>query len=445
MTSSILTESSPLCIFPLPIGVTIKWRTMGKNKSVIVIGGGIVGLSTAYFLHKEGHKVTVLDKSDISAGASFVNAGYLTPSHIISLASPGMITQGIKYMFNSSSPFYMKPRWDIDFIKWAWYFKKSSTQAKVEKAMPVIRDINLLSRELFEGIQASGDLGHFEIGNQGLLMMFQTDKARDHEMEVVEKGKELGLYGRLLTKQELQDLQPDIAINAKGAILWECDRHTTPPLIMKNLLDYLMRSGVDVRKNEGVTDLSVVGKRITEVRTEQGAYSADEIVLAAGSWTSHLSKKIRIKLPLQAGKGYRINMEEPTNITLPAILMEKKIAVTPMEGFTRFAGTMEFSGINHTIRKERVEAIAKGVESYYEGLRIPEKAKADAKCGLRPVSPDGLPYIGKIKDMDNLTIATGHAMMGWSLGPATGKLVTEMISGQELSMGIDPFDPQRKF
>ena len=418
---------------------------MGKSKTVIVIGGGIVGLSTAYFLHKEGHQVTVLDKSDISAGASFVNAGYLTPSHIVSLASPGMITQGIKYMFNSSSPFYMKPRWDIDFIKWAWYFKKSSTKAKVEKAMPVIRDINLLSRELFEGIQASGDLGHFEIGNQGLLMMFQTDKARDHEMEVVEKAKDLGLNSRLLTKQELQDLEPNLTINASGGILWECDRHTTPPLIMRNMLEYLETNGVEVHKNESVTDLSVSGNRVTDVRTEKATYSADEVVLAAGSWTSDLSKKIRLQLPLQAGKGYRINMEEPTGITFPAILMEKKIAVTPMEGFTRFAGTMEFSGINHTIRKERVEAIARGVESYYEGLSIPEKAKSEAKCGLRPVSPDGLPYIGRVKHMNNLTIATGHAMMGWSLGPATGKLVTEIISGQELSMGIAPFDPQRKF
>lgn len=418
---------------------------MGKSKTVIVIGGGIVGLSTAYFLHKEGHQVTVLDKSDISAGASFVNAGYLTPSHIVSLASPGMITQGIKYMFNSSSPFYMKPRWDIDFIKWAWYFKKSSTKAKVEKAMPVIRDINLLSRELFEGIQASGDLGHFEIGNQGLLMMFQTDKARDHEMEVVEKAKDLGLNSRLLTKQELQDLEPNLTINANGGILWECDRHTTPPLIMRNMLEFLETSGVEIYKNESVTDLSVSGNRVTDVRTEKATYSADEVVLAAGSWTSDLSKKIRLQLPLQAGKGYRINMEEPTGITFPAILMEKKIAVTPMEGFTRFAGTMEFSGINHTIRKERVEAIARGVESYYEGLSIPEKAKSEAKCGLRPVSPDGLPYIGRVKHMNNLTIATGHAMMGWSLGPATGKLVTEIISGQELSMGIAPFDPQRKF
>ncbi|MBO0353239.1 FAD-dependent oxidoreductase [Muricauda ruestringensis] len=418
---------------------------MGKNKSVVVVGGGIVGLSTAYYLHKAGHTVTVLDKSDITSGASFVNAGYLTPSHIVSLASPGMITQGLKYMFNSSSPFYMKPRLDLDFLRWTLYFKKSSTRAKVEKAMPVIRDINLLSRELYEGIRASGDLGDFNIGDQGLMMVYQTNEAFDHEMEVVKKGAEMGLVGKHLSKEELKKLEPGVDFNAEGAILWECDRHTTPPLIMKRMVEYLQRSGVAIHKNEVVTDLSFSEGRISEVKTANTSYKADEVVFAAGSWTSELSKKLNLKLPLQAGKGYRINVEEPTNITMPAILMEKKIAVTPMEGFTRFAGTMEFSGINHTIRKERVEAIAKGVEHYYRGLQIPEEAKQNAKCGLRPVSPDGLPYIGKPKNVSNLTIATGHAMMGWSLGPATGKLVTEIISGAKTSMDISPIDPLRKF
>lgn len=418
---------------------------MGNSKKVIVVGGGIVGLSTAYFLHKEGHEVTVFDKSGIDSGASFVNAGYLTPSHIVSLAAPGMITQGLKYMFNSASPFYMKPRLDLDFLKWAWYFKKSSTKAKVEKAMPVIRDINLLSRDLFEQIQASGDLGQFQIGDRGLLMLYQTDSARDHELEVMEKAKSLNLAGKVLDLEELMVLEPNIDINAKGAILWECDRHTTPPVIMTKLLAYLEKSGVSIHKNEAVLDISVTHGQITGLKTDRTEYQADEFVLAAGSWTSDLGKKLGLKLPLQAGKGYRINMEASTGITMPAILMERKIAVTPMEGFTRFAGTMEFSGINHKIRMERVEAIAQGVEQYYPGVKVSEADKNNAQCGLRPVSPDGLPYIGRPKALKNLVVATGHAMMGWSLGPATGKMVTELISGHKTAMDITPFHPDRKF
>jgi D-amino-acid dehydrogenase len=418
---------------------------MGKNKNVIVVGGGIVGLSTAYFLQKEGHKVTVLDKSDISSGASFVNAGYLTPSHIVPLASPGMISKGIRYMFNSSSPFYMKPRLDPDFMKWAWYFKKSSTKAKVERAMPIIKDINLLSRRLYEDMKASGDLGDFHLDEKGLLMVYQTEKARDHELAVMEKAQEMGLEARHLDAEGLKKIEPNIELNAMGAILYECDRHTTPPQIMKNLVAYLSSSGVDIHTQEEVLDISMERSFVTEVITNKKTYKADEVVFAAGSWTSNLSKKIDIDLPLQAGKGYRINVESPTNITMPAILMEAKMAVTPMQGFTRFAGTMEFSGINDIIRKERVEAIAKGAERYYKGLKISEEDKDNAQCGLRPVSPDGLPYIGRPKGFKNLTIATGHAMMGWSLGPATGKMITELISGKSTSMDLSPFDPDRKF
>jgi len=276
-------------------------------------------------------------------------------------------------------------------------------------------------------------------------MVYKTEKARDHEMEVMGKAVEMGLEARTLDKDQLAKMEPNVEFDAEGAILYECDRHTTPPQIMANLLRYLENSGVLLKKGEQVLDIELQGGKISQVRTDKSSYAADEVVLAAGSWSSGLSKKLKLSLPMEGGKGYRINVEAPTGISMPAILMEASMAVTPMDGFTRFAGTMEFSGINHKIRKERVEAIAKGAESYYRGLKISEQDKANAQCGLRPVSPDGLPYIGRPKGIDNLIVATGHAMMGWSLGPATGKLVTELVGGGKLSMDLQAFDPSRKF
>ncbi|MEP3209803.1 MAG: FAD-dependent oxidoreductase [Maribacter sp.] len=415
------------------------------SKKIIIIGGGIVGLSSAYFLQKEGHQVTVIDKSDITSGASFVNAGYLTPSHIIPMASPGKITQGLKWMFDSRSPFYMKPRWDVDFFKWSWYFKKSSTKAKVEKAIPVIKDINLLSRDLFEAIKASGDLGDFQLERKGLLMIYKTQASYEHEMEVARKASFLGLEVNELDKSQLSKLEPNIEIDAEGAIHYECDGHTTPTEIMPKMLQYLSSVGVDIRTNEEVLDLYVNNGQINTVKTSKGELSADEFILAAGSWTGILSKRLSIKLPLQAGKGYRINVKRPLGISMPAVLMESSMAVTPMKGFTRFAGTMEFSGINDTIRKERVEAIAAGAQKYYPELKITTEEKSQAKAGMRPVTPDGLPYIGRSSKVKNLIFATGHAMMGWSLGPATGKLVSEIVDGKKASMDISPFLPHRKF
>lgn len=421
------------------------FKFYSMSKKIIIIGGGIIGLSSAYYLQKEGHQVTVLDKSDITSGASFVNAGYITPSHIIPLASPGMIRTGIKMMFNSASPFYMKPRLDWDFLTWSWYFHKSSTTEKVEKAIPVIKDINLLSRELYTDIKTSGDLGEFQLERKGLLMLYKTDASYQHEAEVAKKASFLGLEVKELNKKELSEIEPNVRIDAEGAIHYICDGHTTPTEFMPKMVAYLKSSGVVIKTHEEVLDIELSADQIKEIKTNKDIYYPDEVILAAGSWSGELSKKINSKLPLQAGKGYRINVARNTGIAIPAILMEAKMAVTPMQGFTRFAGTMEFSGINAKIRKERVVAIANGAKKFYPELEIHQEEMDQAQTGMRPVSPDGLPYIGKSDTYKNLTFATGHAMMGWSLGPATGKLVSEIIDDRKTSMSINAFNPHRKF
>lgn len=414
------------------------------SKKVIVIGGGIVGLSSAYYLQKEGHEVTVIDKSDFTTGASYVNAGYLTPSHIISLAAPGMINKGIKWMFNPASPFYVKPRLESEFLKWTWAFKKSATAAKVEKSIPVIKDINLLSRDLFEELKASNEFDfHYE--RKGLLMAYQTEKAGEAEWEVGQRAIKEGLGVRNLTKKEVEKLEPNANINVKGAVYYDCDAHTTPSDFMPQMLNHLKFIGVSVLAKEEVIDIEVTDKTITKVITDKRAIKADEVVLAAGSWSPLLSKKLGLKLLIQAGKGYRINVARETGITIPTILMEAKVAVTPMTGFTRFAGTMEVGGINHNINPVRVNAIANAGAKYYNGLTITEEEKQEVQCGLRPCSPDGVPFIGKSSKCTNLTVASGHAMMGWSLGPATGKLVSEIISDKKSSLDLQPFHPDRKF
>ena len=414
-------------------------------KNCIVVGGGIVGLSCAYYLQKEGHQVTVIDKSGLNEGASYVNAGYITPSHIIPLAAPGMMAKGIKYMFNSNSPFYMKPRLDKDFIKWTLAFNKSATQVNVEKAIPLIKDINLLSKELYTDLYNSGDLGEFQLEKNGLLMLYKTEKEGHHEREVAKRAGDLGLAVKELSLEELHNLQPNLNGDIIGAVHYECDAHTTPPEVMAKLKSYLQQNGVIFKQHEEVVDFKVNANKITSVVTTTTSYSGDEIIMASGSWSSKLSKKLGLKLLIEAGKGYRINVKRPTPVKLPAILMEAKCAVTPMNGFTRFAGTMELSGINANIRKERVEAIAKAAMSYYDDLEITAVEKSEAQCGLRPVSPDGLPYIGRSSKFSNLAIASGHAMMGWSLGPATGKLITELIDEKPLSMDISGFSPDRSF
>jgi D-amino-acid dehydrogenase len=415
------------------------------RKNIIIVGGGIIGLSSAYFLQKEGHKVTILEKETLTHGASFVNAGYLTPSHIVPLAAPGMIKQGLKWMFNSSSPFYIKPRIDFDFFSWAWAFHRSSTVDKVKKAMPLIYEINMLSKTLYQEIKASEKLDDFQLDTNGLLLMYKTEKARDHEIQVTEQAKKIGLQVHHLNRDELHNLQPELKPEVRGAFHYLDDAHTTPPQFMVSLKEYLMNVGVEIKTQTTVTGFTTHGQHIVSVDTYDKSYPCDEMVLAAGSWSQKLGEKLGLSLKVQAGKGYRINVDRPTPVTLPAVLMEAKCAVTPMNGFTRFAGTMEFSGTNQIIRKERVKAIAKAAMGYYDNLEITTQEIESAECGLRPVTPDGLPYIGRISNFNNVVVGTGHAMMGWSLGPATGKLISEIIDHKKASMNLEAFHPERKF
>jgi D-amino-acid dehydrogenase len=414
------------------------------SKEIIIIGGGIIGLSTAYYLQKEGCKVTVVDQTDISEGASFVNAGYISPSHIIPLAAPGMITTGLKMMFNSASPFYVKPRFDSDFLKWSLAFKKSSTESKVARAIPVIKEINLLSKELYTDIY-NNDEFDFQFERKGLLMYYQTEKAGEKEMKTAKRAAEVGLETELLSLEEIKKIEPNVNLNVKGAIYYKCDAHMTPGEFMSQMTTYLKGQNVIFYTNERVVDMTVQADKVATVLTDKRKISADEVVIAAGSWSPLLAKKIGITLLVQAGKGYRINVKRPTGITIPSLLMEAKVGVTPMNGFTRFAGTMELAGINHKINPVRVKAIANAAENYFNGLKIEPSEINDAACGLRPVSPDGLPYIGRVGTYKNLSIATGHAMMGWSLGPATGKLIAEILTGRKTSMDTTPFNPKRKF
>ena len=414
------------------------------SKSVIIIGGGIIGLCSAYYLQKEGHQVTIVDQSNLDSGASYVNAGYLSPSHIIPLSAPGVMKKGIKWMFDKSSPLYIKPRLNLDFLKWTWAFNKSCNQNHVDKVVPVIRDIAILSQELFTDIKTQENF-NFHYEKKGLLMLCQTEKMLEEEVHTAQLASQLGLSAREVSADEIKTLDPNVSIDAIGAAYFECDQHTTPHEFMIEMKAYLKGVGVVFYPNEKVIDLEVFNHTISSIKTDKQILKADEFVLAAGSWSDMLSKKLGIKLLLQAGKGYRINTEKEIGISIPAILCEAKVAVTPMNGFTRFAGTMEIAGINHDINKVRVEAIAKAAKKYYPNIELTTEEKNEAECGLRPVSPDGLPYIGKSQKCKNLTVAAGHAMMGWSMGTATGKLVSEIISEHKPSLELTCYHPDRKF
>ena len=408
-----------------------------------IIGGGIIGLSSAYYLNKAGHKVTIIDQGDLKDGCSFGNAGMIVPSHFIPLATPGMISKGIKWMFSSTSPFYVHPRLSGDLIKWGYQFYKHSTKEHVERSIPALKEISLLSKTMYQ--QWAKELPFdFEYHERGLMMLYQDEHVGKEEAETAHLANKIGIEAHVLDANEVQKLEPDVHVKVKGGIYFPGDAHLTPRLLVSRLIDYLKQQGVEFKSNTQVHDFVVEKNAIREVKTTSGDLCFDEVIVATGSWSGTTAAKLGITIPMQAGKGYSFQLANvEKNVRIPSIFLEARVAVTPMGNALQFGGTMEIIGVDHSINMNRVKGIVDSIPNYYPDMKVEMPKVENVWHGLRPCSPDGLPYIGRSNRVNNLVFATGHSMMGLSLGPGTGKLVSEIIAREKLSMSLAAFDPER--
>ena len=412
---------------------------------VVVLGGGIIGLSSAYFLHEAGHDVTIIDQSDIQNNCSYGNAGYVCPSHFIPLATPGIVQQGLKWMLNPESPFYVKPRLSLSLVQWGLKFMQMATAENVEKAAIPLKDYALLSQHTYEQ-WATLPQFKFAYEKKGLLEIFQTEKVAEHSHHLVQRAHEIGLTDtRLLNQAELFALEPNHKLNALGAVYFACDAHLYPNKLMKQLIEDLKSKGVQFCLNEEVKDFEVANGKITSVITEKNKYTPDAVVIATGSWSRELVKRLDIKMPLMPGRGYSVTLEDsPYQTNYPSVLVEGRVALTPMDGNKmRFGGTMEITTTDAPPQMNRVKGVLKAVKQFFPEFDIPTPTWDKVWYGYRPCSADGLPYVGRSKKWNNLVIATGHAMVGLSLGAGTGKLVAELIDDKPTSIDVSFYNPER--
>jgi D-amino-acid dehydrogenase len=408
----------------------------------IVIGGGIIGLSSAYYLQQGGWDVTLLDKDDFSDNCSYGNAGYVCPSHFVPLATPGIVTQGLKWMWNSRSPFYVEPRLNAALISWGLKFMKSATAKHVAEAAIPLRDIALFSQQLYEEWAKFPDFD-FAYEKKGLLEMFQTEANEEHAHHTAHEAAKLGLEAVMLSKDEVQAMEPQTELNIRGALYFKCDAHLYPQKLMKGLINILKQKAVQLISKQEVTGFEMNGDQIKTVISNNQRYDADMVVIATGSWSREMAAKLNLNLPLMPGRGYSVTLEDsPFTFNHPAVLQEGRVAITPMDGNKiRFGGTMEITSTKTAPRYKRVEGILNAVERFVPQFKIPMPSPENIWYGYRPCSADGLPYIGKIKS--NAIIATGHAMIGLSVGAGTGKLVAEIANGEIPSVDINPYNPKR--
>jgi D-amino-acid dehydrogenase len=413
------------------------------GRHVVICGAGIIGLCCARELRARGHTVTIIDRAPADRdGCSFGNAGMITPSHFVPLAAPGMVALGLKWMLNPKSPFYIRPRLDADLAGWGWRFMRASTAAHVERAAPVLRDLNLASRELYVGLAA--ELPDFGLVTRGLLMLCREARTLDHEGAFAAQARELGVPAEVLDAAATARLDPGIRLNVAGSIYFPKDAHLDPARLIGSLTPRLEAAGVKFLWGTEVTGWRREGGRLAAALTTRGELAADEFVLAGGAWSPGLVRGLSLRLPMQAGKGYSLTLPKPRQLPhLCSIFTEARVAVTPMGGSLRIGGTMEVVGLDETIQPHRVQGIIESVPRYFPDFSPEDFAGIQPWRGLRPVTPDGLPYLGRFGAAPNLIAATGHAMMGLSLGPITGRLVAEIVAGEPPSIDLNLLNPDR--
>jgi D-amino-acid dehydrogenase len=409
----------------------------------IVIGGGIIGLSSAYYLNESGWDVTVLDKGNFLDNCSYGNAGYISPSHFTPLATPGIVKQALKWLFDSTSPFYVQPRLSWPLMQWGWQFMRIATDKHVADSALPLRDLGLLSMHSYECWKKQPQFDFF-FEHKGIVELFQTDEKAKHAAHTVHVAEQLGLEAKLLSREEAEQLEPQTKMDVIGGLHFKCDAHCYPNDLMKNLIAHLQEKKVSLLEKQEVKRIEKKNGKIEKVLTGSKEFSADLFVIATGAWSREVASMMGNRLPLMPGRGYSMTLtDDRLKLNFPSILMEGRVALTPMNGKLRIGGTMEITPTDTPPRMNRVKGIVMAVKKFFPGFDIPPLAPENIWYGYRPCSADGLPYIGRPKGVDNAIIATGHAMVGLTFGPGTGKLVAELAEGNKTSMNIAPFSPDR--
>lgn len=418
---------------------------MNSQRTVLVCGGGIIGLCSAYYAARAGFRVAVVERNAEGADTcAHGSAGYVSPSHVLPLSSPGMVRKGLQWMLSPRSPFYIQPRLDGELIRWGLLFARHCTKAHVLRAAPVLRDLCLEGRRLFVELNdITGD--SFDWKTEGLANLCKTQEALDGEAASLGAlANELGVEARILDAKQTAALEPGTKIDAAGSVYFPIDAHLTPRKFMPVMTSLLREMGVRFHWHTSVYGWRSEGGRIATVHTSAGDMHADEYVLAGGAWSTTMLSGLKIRLPMQAGKGYSLTLRQPRfRLTKSLLLKERRVAVTPMGDALRFGGTMEISGLGSRSRPERIQQIIAAVPHYLPEFTAGDFAGVEPWSGLRPVTPDGLPYIGRFRGQTNLIAACGHAMLGVSMAPSTGRLVTDVLLSRKPAVNLASLSPDR--
>ncbi len=413
------------------------------ERTVLIVGGGVIGVACAYFLNLAGFRVTVIDRGEIGAECSKGNCGLVCPSHVLPLAEPGAIGAAAASMLKPGGPFHVKPRMDMALWKWMASFAKRCNQSDMLASARAIQPLLTSSLALYEQLVAEERLA-CEFHKQGLLFVYRSRQNLDSYDQtnqlLAEKFDE---PAKKLTGQQLADFEPALVDGLAGAWYFEHDAHLRPDRLMASWRDLLCDRGVRFIEHRELDRFDVHSGKVSVATASGEQFGADLFVVATGARTPQLESVLKRRVPIEPGKGYSITVDRPSNCpTYPMIFPERRVAVTPMDSGLRLGSIMEFAGFDETIRPERLRLLTAATQEYLRDIQLDE-SWPEKWFGWRPMTYDSTPVIGRCPGFDNVYLATGHNMLGLSMAPATGKLLAELVAGQETHIDALPYRVDR--
>jgi D-amino-acid dehydrogenase len=406
---------------------------------VVVVGGGAIGVCVALELARRGAEVTLLERGgELAWGCSAGNAGLICPSHATPLANPAALRDGLRWLARPDSPFYLRPRPAV--LPWIARFVAASTPERAKASSRVVRELALASLALHAELGERGLDTGFE--RRGSLNVYAGEQAFAAATREAEQARREGLRAQVLERGQARELEPSVAGEPAGAVYYPDDAHCDPFRFVQAVGGAAVEGGARVHTRVEVLGFRRRDGRIEQIQTTAGEIRVGTVVLAAGAWSPVLTRPLGLFVPVEGGKGYHVDLEPAEgDPRVPVWFQETRVIATPLQGRLRLAGTLELAGLDLGVNRVRVDAILKAGQRGIAGLA--GRRVIEVWRGLRPCTPDGLPLVGRPEAVENLVLATGHAMMGLTLAPVTGRLVGEIIAGEEPSHDLHPLRPDR--
>ena len=415
---------------------------------VVIVGAGVLGLTLGYELARQGAEVELLDARESGLGASSVNAGWVVPSEAAPVPGPGLIAKSLKWMVRSDSPLYIKPSVDPSHVRFMLGMWRRCNARDFRAGFQAHLTLAESTNDILDDYARDGI--DFDSYAQGLLMAFRDRGNLEHHCHDLDIQASFGLDPQVLEGDAIQQAEPAMRSGLAGGIFFPHERHVDCVTLTAGLRKRIVELGGTITENTPVERVERIGDTVVAVRGGDRRFAADAFVVAAGPWTGRVSGLFGVPLPVRPGKGYSIDLApEPMHLRTAINLSDAKVAMTPYAGRVRLSGTMEFAGLDEKVNHARVAAVLRAPAGYVDGWVTPASAP-QARAGMRPMTPDGMPIIGRLPGADNAYVSSGHGMLGVTLGPGTSYALAKVILGQgrrDPGRGqqrrLLPFSPER--